>query len=207
MQVEPISSGYYGRVYPALHCKGVLERELQYFIAASDAGLTPKFRGYMSLEFPGTYDMYSDAWDADLSDEFTIGFSEQEVDALTEALLRLPGMLHSLHLLGIAHRDIAGRNVMIRREKPYHWPRFSVAFIDFGHSRSYSSFTSSVLPSGGYDKKSFEEDVKEDNMDLRRLLCDFGAVMGRQSRLGCKIESDFVCPACEVRKSLYLGAK
>lgn len=198
MLVAPTSDDYYyGRVYPAVHCKPVTERELQFFITASDGGLTPKFRGYETHgKGPHVcYDMYSDAWDEDLAISWNTfrNWTPEEVDALVEAVHCLPGMLHSLHLLGIVHRDFAGQNVMIRRERPFNQPKFSIALIDFGHSASLALPPAWVT---GYYLEDFEEDVEEDNKRLRDFMCQIGWESQR-AELTCEI-----CVRCRNQRAL-----
>lgn len=193
---------YYGVIYPRLHLKSsVFEQELQLFMLASDAGLTPKFRSYHAHSphhGKWYYDLYTDAWDMDLSgplDLKLVEWTPEEIRALTAAIFRLPGMLKSLHSHGIIHRDLAGRNIVIRRQQPHGKPKFEIAFIDFDRSTSVEKLKLD------YDDPECVELRDQDILDLRRFMCDTGHAL-QFDTLKCQDPGPF-CYRCKGRKLLF----
>lgn len=143
--------------------------ETELFIRAEEAGLTPRFVKH-EWKWPETCGgvLETECWDYDLNSVAILLqrglMSEEHQMQLIEAIKRLPDMLECLHLLGIVHRDVFCRNIVVRRNSEDNG--WDIAFIDFG--LSWWSTTTSVQEK---DFRQLQESVHWLSWSMKRRIC------------------------------------
>lgn len=114
------------------YTKRVSNRELQFYIRASDAGIAPPILGIKSGENQ-KYDLITQKMPIVLIDVM-------RTDLAKEILIKASDLVDRLHEIGILHNDLSEENIVYDPETE------RVYLIDFGLSREISSIQEEEIP-------------------------------------------------------------
>jgi tRNA A-37 threonylcarbamoyl transferase component Bud32 len=163
--------------------------ETALFMRAEEAGLTPAFvkHQWYGKEFR-CGSLITECWGYDLSSASIILqrglWSEEWNNQLVEAIKRLPDMINSLHLLGIVHRDLYSRNIVVRRNSEDNG--WDIALIDFG-----MSWWSTDSYEQDKDFRQLQGTVHWVSQSMKRPIC---------LEMPAEFQAKYPCESCRVAK-------